>query len=605
MKKITLFGVAAMSVLVAGAAMPQSATFMNTPQKIDARASHSLQRAASNGVKKVKNLASSRAGEDEEETPVTSELHYMSPETLLYAGMSPNLLAFTGPAIGGLRGTLDFINTTLGPQYSDDSFAWEWLDYDYETKEDVSYTADTRMLSIPVFPMQQLQMPTLTTSVDKEASYQADFKYLFCGGSLNTYGINGDPEDGEYNNEELPVEFTVGVSPTSAPIVSGGTTLFYETCLDRTDTEMYAENGLYKGYVEVLTKAGYTNAKAKGFAIHVPEQNSPYVLKHVFPNVQGSNKEEVTLTVKVYGRDAEGYWDLDNAVGTGTFTLPKGDYFAGSLGSLRVASIYSTDEEGYETDLNPVITTDIFVCIEGIDNENILDFSPIMNANAAVPLAEYRNGLEDYYYPSHTYWYLNCDYAKPGTTDEAQNMDAFLITATGAYYSDDTRTKIVSPTDALIFLDVEFPIIMNALTGDANFEASIPTDGGSEKLYVFTMNDFEQCYRDELITAESSASWLTFEVGYDETNELATVTVTGEALPSGTSGRNGSVKFTGLGYDFEILVTQGEAGISAVVANGNGVSEYYDLQGRRLNAAPAKGLYIERNGTTAATKLAR
>lgn len=53
--------------------------------------------------------------------------------------------------------------------------------------------------------------------------------------------------------------------------------------------------------------------------------------------------------------------------------------------------------------------------------------------------------------------------------------------------------------------------------------------------------------------------------------------------------------YQGYGLDFYITVTQGEvAGIDSIVvkpaAKG---TRYYDLQGRRLQAAPANGMYIE------------
>ncbi len=60
--------------------------------------------------------------------------------------------------------------------------------------------------------------------------------------------------------------------------------------------------------------------------------------------------------------------------------------------------------------------------------------------------------------------------------------------------------------------------------------------------------------------------------------------------------------FTSTGEHFSVKVPQ-KSGVENVIADDAAATEYYNLQGIRLDRRPAKGLYIEKNGTDARLKL--
>ncbi len=129
---------------------------------------------------------------------------------------------------------------------------------------------------------------------------------------------------------------------------------------------------------------------------------------------------------------------------------------------------------------------------------------------------------------------------------------------------------------------------------DESFEMTVGAEGG-EKEFVF--EPYEDISTDGKFTGEGANDWVLFEVGdVDLIDYTQTVTVMVDPLPEGVSGRETTVYVEICGAKQAIKIKQGD--VSAIDEVGSDAevvaTQYYDLQGRALKAAPEAGLYLKK-----------
>ena len=142
------------------------------------------------------------------------------------------------------------------------------------------------------------------------------------------------------------------------------------------------------------------------------------------------------------------------------------------------------------------------------------------------------------------------------------------------------------------------------------FEMVVGAEGGDKE---FTFNPYYDLSINGKFTGEGANDWVLFEVGDpDLVDGSQAVIVTVEALPEGVSGRETTVYVEISGAKQAINIKQGSvSAIDEVGADASEVvaTEYFDLQGRALKAAPEAGLFLKKevraSGNVSTAKVAK
>lgn len=198
---------------------------------------------------------------------------------------------------------------------------------------------------------------------------------------------------------------------------------------------------------------------------------------------------------------------------------------------------------------------------------------------------------------------------------QTQKMDG-ILSQTGYWVWESTRDKTAYVYKSFdIKLDVEYPNLVASryqINGKethfgyrANDSYAVDLAEGENQVVIFLATS--AAYADELYIDDSELpSWLTLESVDDYYAEdlnggaiqrAAVLTFTTD----GTYGtREGHVTVEYKGKKITVYVGQGgagnDAGINDVNAAENGAVEYFDVQGRKLQAAPANGFFLQRQG---------
>lgn len=601
MRKITLLAVAALSATSAMAVQPATAQFQNQQVK--------AQRINQMAKESVKALAVSRAdeGEDEEEIPAGDPSYY-APNSF-FTGMSNTWYAGPkGTMIAPSRGVTKFLPVA---QYS--ASRWEWVELEYNSEkndfDEQGYYAEVDTLEFQNFPY--LQTDTYMTLISTDAAgataqYTNPHVYgILCGRNYNEWVKNSITEaHGIY-----------GVAPVAAGMdVEGkkyyiwGNLFGFDKSQEDDAQNTYNENGVSNTQQDYFPDADPASVKIYGYSSTIPSPNAPYQLRNIYFLCRAVNTEEASINVNVYeivdGEISEYPIGKGSAViAANTEEEPFYDYLTIELTGVNILGFSN----------NQPICTDkaLYFEVTGMDSDVFDSFYMMVNGNVRVSQSEWKD--KKYWrklYPTHAQvLYSMTDAASGETVVEA---DPYIH----GYYVDSSNqlamltSDLMATTDFMLYYDINFPQVFDAYTGLCEFEVDVTE--APETVEIDSTEDLVQLYEDGIITAEATGNWFSFEVSFDEENELTDVTVSAEALPAGVTGRKGYIYFKGYGCDFTITVIQGDGSqddemnsISSIQVNGNGVAEYYDLQGRKLNAAPAQGLYIERNGSAASKKIAK
>lgn len=232
-----------------------------------------------------------------------------------------------------------------------------------------------------------------------------------------------------------------------------------------------------------------------------------------------------------------------------------------------------------------------------IEDPDLGDVSTTININSAIMILIEANGNKD------------LALGVPFTANERSKGSSYYVSKDGdAYnYFNISQFSFKDKThihNLAIGMEVTMSW-MNEVNNDYEFKA--PVAGGSKQFDIDCLwrLDAEASMAD--IYGEGMDEWYTV----DMTNKNV-MTVTVKALPAGTAGRSSDLVVYTPGAERTFKITQGEVtGIDEIGADSADVLsvEYYDLQGRKLNAEPENGIFIQKNllsnGKTVATKVAK
>ncbi len=534
--------------------------------------------------------AASRADETE---PMTGNqaaaicgMNYV-PFNTFFAGVGPNGKYYTVRfGLTGMNSCVAFYNFT-------ESEAYNWKYIYSAPNEDYTQMVDTEMIS----DKQHLVVPTDTVDMEvskvslKSSIEYCDSGFYYAGRDLFYYGIYDGPDE----DREPTEENKLGVTP-NAHIPS---CRLYHSSINTINkgVEGYNANGTSTNWLKIFKEQPKT-CDIRGYVEYLPYVGSPYQITSMYVRYNSAKTTAATpLTATVYAVDAEGRF-TDEVVAKGSAILPEGE----SSGSLLIY-LNSVNALGLTTTAPAIINGNVYVELSGFEAETLASFVPTYAANV-VPADFASEQIWDYIYEPHMYYHLGGVSAKDEEFDGIYNNPWIG-------YTDNTETNVTLGTDFNFFFNVEFPVVFNVVDGLTKFNINIPAEGGSDYVGAYSFSeDLVQLIADEALTYEVSDEWIKVEHTSEELENGATVLIveaSADALPEGVESREGTITFTGYACDFTVTVAQGtaaEGSISEIAGAAQGVAEYFDLQGRKLSAAPAKGVYIQRTGSTA-TKLVK
>ncbi len=594
MRKITLLSLAAATAIAASGAMP------TVNKAVSAKAHAASVQKATSMNKSALNLSetlSSKAPEsraDEATTPSTFPL-YQSVGAF-YLGMQQDLKPYKSKfGFTSATGVMGYVPSTTATAY-------DWTSVVYGEAEDgsadnVTLTSDQKNFVVNLEPLMQFAGPTLkATLATGVVDYNDSTIINFAGGDPYFWGFYGS------DDKEAPVETQYLVGTTPCPFDGNKWSNPVGAAINRTGAAGYNAAGTHTAWDEIFQDESgtpvYTDPKIVGYSYKMPATIMPYQLSgfYMWVSSEVDSEEAVPLTVMVYGYNEEGYLDKNIVLGRGVASLPAGK-FDGTI----AFTLQAVNANGRPIN-SPICTNeDMWISIQGFENENIKVFSPVYNFNLEAPVEDWRNEVYKSVYPAHAIIDMKVTDAETKEEIDFPIQNPWIYGEGPVYFA----------REYAMYFFIDFPIVMNAEDGTGTFEATLPVEGNTQ-FYIASTEDIEQLYMDDTLIGVAD-EWISYDITYDETEELPVLTVwaNSDCPETETEGRTGKITFTGYACDFTVTVTQPAGGkgtpegsISEIAGAAQGVAEYFDLQGRKLSAAPAKGVYIQRTGSTA-TKLVK
>ncbi|MCM1310302.1 MAG: hypothetical protein NC301_04640 [Bacteroides sp.] len=541
-------------------------------------------------------------GEGEGNVVVTSSTTplYYTPNSF-YVGMSNEWYgAERTTMLAPARGVTKFV-----PIQPLTNSTWTWTQYvvneegnalvekDFEEKADTLQYQNTPYAQSATF----MTLSAKTTAGDSVTYDNPGVGEFLCGRNFNTWTPSIPESQGIFGVSPVPC----GLDMTE----DGDPYMFLQNYgFDKTKQFGFTNvnaNGVPADVTKNFDKADAASVKVNSFVAKIPSPGAYYQLSSIYFLCVAVTTEEAPINVTVYEMD-ENNKVGENPVGKGSVILAKGK----TSGFVNI-DLSAVNILGYNT--NKPICTDkgLYLEITGMDTDAFNAFAIMVNGNTRIPAADFtEDGYWRKVYPTH-------GLVMYSMTDKSTNETVLANNPyISAYTVDETASELIIATDLFLFYNINFPQIYDAFTGEDTTVVELPMEAEPAGVFLDGDYDFAQLYDDGMINIEATEDWLEFEVGYDEEYEITIIAVWANSdCPESGEGRTGKIEITGYACDYTITVNQPagakgivEDSISEVAAAGQGAVEYYDLQGRKLSAAPAKGVYIQRNGTIA-TKVLR
>lgn len=579
MKNFTLLLASAAVVSSAWASEPLAVRqFTNVPASLTEKVSTAVLAPEYGLIPQANRMAKAprfRAGEAGTETPAgMPSAFYLTPTYEgLFTGLTPELGGYKASVrVAGVYGSCDFRNL------STDATSYSWS-YDNLLAEDETITSFEQDLIIPANISKVYSMPTLTAVSEAGTStYTVEDLSLvmhYFGGSLASIGQD-----------------KAGLTPY--PYCGDNDFGFSSTIYfnyDKTGTDSwYDANGVCTEWTSILsdpkTNLTATNVKMESIASILPKQTSPYMISKLFNWFRYTATEDTELTCFLYEVTKDGI--AEKPFAKGSATLAAGSDVSG----CPVFSLVAVDEQGDEVEADVIVTTKVLVEFEFADNEAITKLCPIIGTGSELP-REYSQ-YTSVFFPTCALIQLSADY-NDGTSDTSYYSFP-------GFYSGSTDDTLWYPAYFITCVDAVFTYVIDEQGEVCTvFEVAVPNEGGEVSVKAQPYyGPLDTLVEEGYMTAETEADWFTFELSEaDPDTGFTTITIDANSL-EGTESREGVIAFSGMAQDFTVVVRQGAAAsLDQIAAGANAASkQYYDLQGRRLSAAPANGLYLERQGNT-------
>lgn len=573
MKKISLLLVAAATTTAAMASAPQQSAsenlLRNMQQSLRTESSVATSRTMKAGV--VKN-GSSKVIYKGNETDSLIVRASVSPLQNFTAGLTPDLMGYRGlfgilPSKGKVTFSAEGLDVTKG--------VWTW-DNGLKDPWHQDFTVDSLAAVVDLKgPSIIDSMVFVTPENDSIAPLAVEY---FAGAGGAYWGM----EDFDSHGATL---YPLGNSGTREKMAT-----YSKSSVDGVT---FTPEGACTDWLDVLKNDDadvVSGVQIMGFSQIIPAQSSPYFFTKSWLWANVNINAPTEFTMKVYTvEEINGHniiSDTPIAIGHAPVAKQKG-------GTMLQFEIFPVDEDGDEIDGVVVVDNqELFLTFEGFNGNPAVDyifmvygsgtdfFRPAAGSKAVIPW--YANS------------YINVDYKLNGQDETSIETNPYY------YWNDETGSNLWVPANYWWMINAKFPYVLNLETETDEFNYEVPVEGGEIEVDVDALYYIAPLVENDMMSYEVEGDWVSVELGEpDRELGLSPIKLTCEARPDGVDVRYAEVKFTGYAQDFTIYLKQGqESGVNVIGADG-GKIEHFDLQGRKLNGNPEKGVYILKEGNKA------
>ncbi len=417
---------------------------------------------------------------------------------------------------------------------------------------------DTNDLSLNL-PFEYYDYPTLTIGDET-------FVYTFVGNDGNNYPyayMAGGSNANLFGPDDLDYGIQTFTDPTSGSWMV--LDLFgYPT--DESWKEYYGEKA--------------PDAEVTGMCNVFPAPNSPYFTTKMWAWMSVKADQDFPLNVTIYEIEEDG--SIGEAIASGETLVPS------TSDGMIEFDLMALDEDGLETEEPITISTAVAVVLSGFEgSEGLTSLIPVSQPGHVMSIDEWRN--HNLPYPNHAYTVIS------GTHNGEEFTE--YVPQIAAYYTDQTHTELIQTSDYGFFLDATFAWCVPV---DGNTVITVPDEGGDVVVPIesYWLPTAYSVYN----YAEADAEWIFDISGNTPADEdYIEFIFNCDALPSDVEGRQIDLTFEAPGIKpLTLTLVQGKpTAISGVNADKNVQSvQYFDMMGRKLNAAPENGLYIQKSVMT-------
>ena len=573
------------AALVAGTASAVEKEMIAPKVGNQIKAQKSMLKVAPNAVESPKTqLTKAEMKKVPLKTSKAEEYTFFLPDESIWAlGYDLEGSYYAGLGFASPYGELVFNNYSVGAE----SQVWTFAnvnDYEIVNNKVVwnTQTSDVENLAIKS-TVGEMMAPSLTVNFSEgEETYSlTTTEYLIGGSAQYWFGADNTLGITSYQN--------IGLLDPSG--FSGGRT--YKNSY-RPGTSGFNANGVYidptnpNNWANMVSDAfdgaEITNLSLDKFYIIQPEPKSTYFMTSGWGSISVEATKATTLTSYIY--PIEDGLISDAPIAIGYASVPRGS------SNTLVFEYFALNEDGDEIEGDIFIDSAVAISIEGFkDNSDIKTLSP---ASGYYPFSYEAYASGNYDIIRDPALYLEFSAEADGTPGSVILYDRglyFFDQSTkpdGSYTDEDTLSMMDYPQ---FMVDATFPWIL-PVNGEES--VTLPLAGGNTDVTVNALYFNINAMLEDEIYSLSTPDWVTVDFGdSDQKTGDTTMTIT---VDESAENRTGDIVLEGLGVGMTIKVIQGEdSGVNEIEAV-SADAVYYDLQGRKLNNAPEKGIYIVKEG---------
>ncbi len=334
-----------------------------------------------------------------------------------------------------------------------------------------------------------------------------------------------------------------------------------------------------------------TKATAAGYGVSMGYSGVPYILKKLTLYAYSDLPSDVTCNVTIYKADAQGM-PTTEIVKEQKVVVPANKPDEGYvLRSDIPVTFTSKDEDGFELDYM-VIDSPLFIQVTGItNNKSIKSFAPWIFA--------YEQGTQ-YYYKSNSYTIFELE----GEGTKAQVFyDNGTYTWTGSTSNHNWRGSYVDVEAEVPYLVPNVLVIGENKTDieyDATNNYNISVPDGAEKVLIqisTSASDIDEILIDDEKVPSNVKMGMANGIEYvDQQNGGLFNFIQLQFALTNFKEQSFTLPMEYKNQKINIKLYNGSASVGEIAVDNNAETVYFDLQGRKLNGVPEKGIYLVKEG---------
>lgn len=464
------------------------------------------------------------------------------PPTMFYWGFSEDSYWQSADGETGLT-------VYLGPAYVDQTwtntssgatqYSWSYTDPNATSVNDPKLVSTETNLTVN-YIIGQYDVPVLTASDGANSDTYSDGYFMQLGASSYLFS--------QMVGSQNPIDY-------GAAMFNYGASYYTSTYLDMMmDEEQMLGNGLR----ENLESNGLTNVACENFGVIYPRPAAPYSISRMWLRTYAPNMPagtEITADIYALGEEEDAYIIPAEPVAHAIFEATSNMSSTREYVTLTFNVVYEDPETGLEVeglplDVDSPLLITFPVNTEGCEWYPIMTMLPYDLASSV---------------PTYNVYGFSFDYEnESGETSREVSYQSFpwiLTTQDNSRYIAESYELMTDATFGWFFPADGAPV------SETNAVA-VPTEGGSVSVPFESLWIADYTTVEEDVNGDGTLSdWATYTFGENESSGYIELTVTADPLPAGETGRFCICTLNPTSSaPVELIITQGAAGVSAVVA---------------------------------------